>query len=140
MPKATIPRDEARQARRHNPLSEEYVSTQPLKQKPRKKRKLQKEEEDGETYVDSKASRKILKIGQDLVEEDRAEQRIPTANPAFALESRFGGADELSDQEGGEYDDEDGWADEQDDEVVEEVVSCQRHGFKIHVLTGVRRS
>lgn len=65
----------ARQARKHNPLSEEYAPTDAsFKQKaPKSKRKG--DDDTAETsYVDSAASKKILKIGKDLVDEEAAEE------------------------------------------------------------------
>lgn len=71
--------------------------------------------------MDSKSSRRILDLGQDLADEDEAERkakRPAAANPAFA----FRADDDVEDEEGGaelgEYDDEEAWA---SDEEVEEV-------------------
>jgi essential nuclear protein 1 len=72
--------------------------------------------------VDAKSSRRILKIGQDLAEEERAEHPIATPNAAFAFESRLGSVD--SDDEQHRRDDNDEWGDE-DEEIVEEVVSTK---------------
>ncbi|EGP90414.1 unnamed protein product [Zymoseptoria tritici ST99CH_1A5] len=124
MPKATRSNSIARQERRHNPLSEEYSPTAPLKQKNSKKRKTTHGEDGQDGFVDSKASRRILDLGQDLAAEDEAEQqakRPAVANPAFAFESRFG---ELSDDEEGgaevgEYDDEEAWGSEEEVEEIE---------------------
>ncbi|KAF2103474.1 Bystin-domain-containing protein [Rhizodiscina lignyota] len=117
MPKA-ITSPEARQARRHNPLAEDYAPTQ-FKQKAPKRKRASREEKDDEQFVDSKASRKILQIGQDLADEDdkeRQSQGTKSAHDAFAFESRF---DDDVEEDGGDYDDE-AWGDE-DEEVVEEV-------------------
>lgn len=119
MPKAARSNSTARQERRHNPLSEEYSPTTPLKQKAGKKRKSTSEANGQDGYVDSKSSRRILDLGQDLVDEDEAERqakRPAVANPAFSLR-----ADEDEDEDGGaevgEYDEEEAWA--SDDEVEE---------------------
>ncbi|KAL8692877.1 MAG: hypothetical protein Q9218_002170 [Villophora microphyllina] len=106
----------SRKARRHNPLSEDLASTGPLREKS-KKRKA-KPDDDEERYVDSKSSRKILKIGQDLADEVDGEAKIRTSNPAFAFKSRFGDEDEPT--EAGHDDEEEAWGDEEDD-VVEEI-------------------
>ncbi|RMX91258.1 hypothetical protein D0867_15035 [Hortaea werneckii] len=134
MPKAQRPGSaSARQERRHNPLSEEYAPTQPLKQKSGKKRKSTSEEGDQgrhEAYVDSKASRRILNLGQDLAAEDEAEQQAgrPTATPntAFAFPRDAVSDGEEDGEDGGvhtgTYADDDGdeaWGSE--DEEVEEV-------------------
>lgn len=114
MPKATTPIAASRQVRRHNPLEDDLVATGPLSTK-RSKRKSRHEDEDVENFVDSKASRKILRIGQELAEEDLERQAVPKHNTAFDFESRF---DEENASEAG-YEDEEAWGDE--DEVVEEV-------------------
>lgn len=126
MPKASSAAD-ARHARRHNPLSEDYAPSNPLKQKaPKKKSARAQDEEHG--YVDSKASRKILKIGQDLAEEEEAElesRRPKQQNPAFSFDSRLHDEPE-SDEDNIEYGDEDdAWGDDDEDEIVEEIV--RRH-------------
>ncbi|KAF2496551.1 bystin [Lophium mytilinum] len=109
-----------RDSQRHNPLTEDYLSSQPLKQKSGKRKKNAKDDE-SERFVDSKSSRKILRIGQDLVDEDEQEQnarKVPAANPAFAFDTRFDGEEEVE-EEVGEYDDDEAWGDEE--EEVEEV-------------------
>ena len=124
MPKASKGNSAAQQ-RRHNPLSEEYAPSE-LKQKTNKKRKSEDVTNKEEGFVNSKASRNILQLGQDLAAEDEAEQeanRPAQPNPAFAFESRFpvDGSDdeEQGGAEVGEYDDEEAWG--SDDEIVEEV-------------------
>ncbi len=70
MPKVPKP---AQPDARHNPLADEYSPVQPFKQRTPKKRS--RRDEDGEKVViGTKASRKILRIGQELVEEDEEEQ------------------------------------------------------------------
>ncbi|KAL8635770.1 MAG: hypothetical protein Q9228_006776 [Teloschistes exilis] len=112
-------------SRRHNPLSEDLVSTGPLRERS-KKRKL-KADDDEERFVDSKSSRKILRIGQDLVDEAEGEVKAQIPNSAFAFESRFG--DEGEPAEAAE-DDEEAWGDEEEDDVAEEIVS-QSYGMTI---------
>lgn len=129
MPKAQRSTSTARQERRHNPLSEEYAPTQSLKQKAGKKRKSG-HAEDGEQpagYVDSKSSRHILSLGQELAGEDEAErsakkQATPTSVFSGGAFPRAGLSDEEDEADGagaGEYDDEAAWASEE--EEVEEV-------------------
>ncbi|KAK3067614.1 hypothetical protein LTS18_001012, partial [Coniosporium uncinatum] len=123
MPKSARGSD-SRDARRHNPLSEEYAPTASLKQKASKKRKSRHDEEE-EHFVDSKSSRKILQLGQDLA--DEAEQERPKSvaiqhNPLFSLrDSPFKG-DVVSEEETGGYEEEndEAWGDDED-EIVEEV-------------------
>lgn len=127
MPKAMRSNSAARQERRHNPLSEEYQPTAPLKQKPGRKRKQSGDEEDRqEGYVDSKSSRRILELGQDLAAENAAQR--PPSEPAqpsslFTFESRFPD-DALRDHDDaeevpGNFDDEDAWGSEEEVEEVE---------------------
>ncbi|EMC97922.1 hypothetical protein BAUCODRAFT_104801 [Baudoinia panamericana UAMH 10762] len=131
MPKSARSNSVARQERRHNPLSEEYSPSAPLKQKAGKKRKQSHGEEEGAVgYVDSKASRRILDLGQDLAAEDEAERKPSEPTPpgtAFSFESRFP-RDVVSDEDEeehagvrlGEYDDEEAaWGSE--GEEVEEI-------------------
>ncbi|KAI4256190.1 MAG: hypothetical protein LQ352_002195 [Teloschistes flavicans] len=106
----------SKKSRRHNPLSEDLVSIGPLRERS-KKRKL-KAEDDEERFVDAKSSRKILKIGQDLVDEAEGEVKASPPNPAFAFESRFGDEDERS--EAGQ-DDEEVWGDEEEDDAADEI-------------------
>ncbi|KAL9026202.1 MAG: hypothetical protein Q9196_005097 [Gyalolechia fulgens] len=106
----------SRKAHRHNPLSEDLVATGPLRERS-KKRKSKSEEED-DKYVDSRSSRKILKIGQDLADEANEGSRIQPPNSAFTLESRF--ADEDEPAQAGQVDDEETWGDD-DDDVIDEV-------------------
>lgn len=115
-----------RKERQHNPLSEEYSATASLKQKTGKKRKQSHEDEASQTgYVDSKSSRRILDLGQDLAAEEQAERqpREPAAKTdAFSFESRFpiGGADdEEAGADVGDFDDEDGWGSEEEVEEIE---------------------
>ncbi|PSN65759.1 Bystin-domain-containing protein [Corynespora cassiicola Philippines] len=110
-----------RDSQRHNPLAEEYVPSNPWKQKPAKRRKRSRDENDGEGFVDSKSSKKILELGHDLAEEEELEneaRRPKSANPAFNFESRLG--EDNDPEEPATYDDDDeAWGDE--DEEVEEV-------------------
>ena len=111
------PSSNFRSARRHAPLEEELVATGPLRART-KKRKV-RPEEDGGGYVDSRSSRKILKIGQDLEDEVQQEAVLIAPNPAFTFESRFGGSSEPAEDDV-RHDDE-AWGDEEDD-TIEEVV------------------
>ncbi|KAF2156566.1 Bystin-domain-containing protein [Myriangium duriaei CBS 260.36] len=106
--------------RRHNPLSEDYLPKYTEKQRTPKRKKSQVDGGDVDAFVDSKASRKILKIGQDLADEDAEERQAqqPAApNKAFDFESRFAAATSSDDEQVGEYDDGEGWEDEEEEEV-----------------------
>ena len=110
------PSSNSRSARRHVPLEQDLVATGPLRA--RTKKRKARPEEDGAGYVDSRSSRKILKIGQDLEDEVQQENVAMAPNPAFTFESRFGGISE-PEEDDVRHDDE-AWGDE--DDTVEEVV------------------
>ncbi|KAF1995565.1 Bystin-domain-containing protein [Amniculicola lignicola CBS 123094] len=113
----------ARDSQRRNPLAEEYVPSNPWKQKSAKSRKRSRDETEEEHFVDSKASRKILEIGRDLQEEDERESqaRRPVANPAFDFDTRLGDDDDDVEEPTTQFDDDDddAWGDEE--EEVEEI-------------------
>ncbi|ESZ92478.1 hypothetical protein SBOR_7141 [Sclerotinia borealis F-4128] len=112
MPKAMNPKELARAGRRHNPLEDDLTASGPLKTKSGKRKS--KNEDEGEKFVDTKSSRRILKIGQELADEDEAENQSAKPNAAFDFDSRF-----EDEEDEPEFDDEDGeeWGD--DDEVPE---------------------
>jgi essential nuclear protein 1 len=127
MPKATSSRAAAA-ARRHNPLADDISAVGHLRTtSSSKKGKSQSQDDDedgenGERYIDAKMSRKILQIGQELADEDAAEQKLrfggaqSKSNAAFDFDTRF--EDEgLSDDDKFEND---GWVDEE--EEVEDIV------------------
>ncbi|KAG9722914.1 Bystin-domain-containing protein, partial [Aureobasidium melanogenum] len=122
MPKA--PGGDARQMRRHNPLSEDYAPSNPHKQKaPKRKGRSNAGDDDNEqqAYIDSKASRKIIALGQDLAAEEDAEleARRPQNGTKSAFEFERSLRDEEdSDEEAGVPDDE-AWGEEEDEEVEE---------------------
>lgn len=111
-------RSDLRKTRRHNPLSDDITSAGPLRTKSNK-RKANAGEEEEDRYVDSRSSRKILRIGQDLVDEEQAEVDARAPNPAFAFESRLGGESEQD--EDSQVEDEEAWGDE-DNDIIDEVV------------------
>jgi len=113
MPKATSTIAEARQLRRHNPLEDDLLATGTLRSKP-SKRKSGKQDDSEDNFVDSRASRNILRIGQELIDEEEETQRIPKVNAPFDFNPRL----DDEDQDAG-YEDEEVWGDE--DEIVEEV-------------------
>jgi essential nuclear protein 1 len=125
MPKA--PRTSLVEQQRHNPLAEDYSPTGALKQKTPKKRK-QRADDDENHFVDTKASRKILSLGQDLADEEEREQQAArgnTANDAFAIDSRLG-LDSQSEEDEDQYDEEEVWMDDEELDIDIEV---------FHVLT-----
>lgn len=117
MPKATTPTAN-RGSRRHNPLEDDLLATGVLRNKPSKKGSKGDDDEQ-DAFVDSKASKNILRIGRELAEEDNAERRGAVPPPtvdSFGYDSRFGEVDEEPQTYG---DDDEAWGDE--DEVVEEI-------------------
>lgn len=125
MPKASTSSRSAAAARRHNPLSEDIISSGHLRTQSNKssKRKSRSDEdgEGGDRFVDAKLSRKILQIGQELVNEDAAEQRTVAgesaekSNPAFDFDTRFEDDEVQSDEENlGD----DQWVEDEVEEVV----------------------
>lgn len=115
------PTSRSRSARRHAPLEEDIAATGPLRH--RSKKRKAKSEDDGSGYVDSRSSRKILKIGRDLADEEQRENVATALNPAFTFESRFGGTSEPEEEEDRRYDDE-AWGDAEED-LVEEIVGFE---------------
>lgn len=112
MPKATTPVSAARQGRRHNPLEQDVTASGPLKTKPGKRKSRHQDE--GDQFVDSKASRKILRIGQELADEDAEENQLRKPNNAFDFDSRFEDEDDDEPQDDGEA-----WGDEEEVEEIE---------------------
>lgn len=110
------PSSRSRSAQRHKPLAEELTAIGPLKTKS-KKRKARSETEEG-GYVDSRSSRKILKIGQNLADEEQQENAAAVPNPAFTFESRFAAG--RGSDEGAPHGDE-------EEDVVEELVRGMPH-------------
>jgi essential nuclear protein 1 len=153
MPKATTPSRST--GRRHNPLADDILSTSQVRTttKPGKKRSHKSANNDDdddpengrkEGFIDAKASRKILQIGQDLAEEEAAEQQkiLDEAgageqhNKAFDFSTRFGDeGDYISDDE--EKFEEGDWEDEDLDRGVCCPLTCTSSGKR---LTECRRS
>lgn len=126
MPKAPNPSRNAAAARRHNPLADDILNAGHLRTKSSKSSKRKSrlsDDEDGNNFIDAKASRKILQIGQELAEEEAAERRAELGesaektNAAFDFSSRFESEEPFSDEEDKFADDQ--WGDE---EEVEDVV------------------
>ncbi|KAG6006352.1 hypothetical protein E4U43_000450 [Claviceps pusilla] len=118
MPKATAPKAE-RPARRHNPLENDILATGLLRNKPSKSKPKSSAEAD-EGFVDSKASKNILRIGRELAEEESAERAALVPEPtvdSFGYDVRFDDAERAED--GNTHEEDEAWGDE--DEVVEEI-------------------
>ena len=110
-------RSRSKSARRHNPLAEDLVATGNLRVKSNKRKA--KTEDDEDRFLDSRSSRKILKIGQDLIDEDQKENAPVVPNPAFTFESRIDAASQS--EEHTFAGDEDEWEPEEED-IIEEVM------------------
>ena len=123
MPKVSSSRA-AVAARRHNPLAEDITSAGHLRTQSSKKGKGRADDNDedgenGQRYVDAKMSRKILQIGQELADEDAAEELKNSARPesnAFEFDTRFEDEETFSDDEGKVEDDD--WVDDEVEQVV----------------------
>jgi essential nuclear protein 1 len=119
-----VPKSPGVQGQRHNPLAEEYLPSDPYKNKVKRTKRNKSEDDNEQGYVDSKSSRKILEIGRELEEEDERENHNgapKAANPAFDFESRIGEED-LDEHVEGQFDDDDdeeAWGEEE--EEMEEV-------------------
>lgn len=119
-------------------LAEEILSAGQIRPKAPKqksnKRKSRHEEDTSNPYIDARASRKILNLGQDLADEEAAEARAAGLEiagdneegkgkgAAFEFDySKFASREEDEDDDEGEYvQGGDEWADEE--EEVEDVV------------------
>lgn len=94
MPKATASTNSG-QPRRHNPLGQDILAAKIVSAKAPKvktRRTLDEDASEGGQYVDSRASRKILQLAQELSEQDRPSPSLSaesTINP-FGLNSRPG--------------------------------------------------
>lgn len=98
-----------------NPLSDEYVARATLRTTS-KKRKAKTDDDSGLGFVDSRSSKKILKIGRELAEEDHQAAQSTVSNSAFDLEPRLG---EGSDSDGQlQHDEDDPWGDEDIKEIA----------------------
>ena len=106
----------SRSARRHNPLADDLVATGNLRVKSNKRKAKPEDNED--RFMDSRSSRKILKIGQELVDEDQKENEPVERDSAFAFESRLRSDSESVNEF--QDDDHEAWGDEEED-VFEEV-------------------
>lgn len=124
MPKVSSSRAAAA-ARRHNPLAEDITSAGHLRTQSSKKGKGKADENDedgenGQRFVDAKMSRKILQIGQELADEDAAEQLKNSARPksnAFEFDTRLEDEEEPFSDDEGKFEADD-WVDEEVEQVV----------------------
>jgi len=120
MPKA--PTSSLSNKRRHNPLEDDLLSTGVLKNREgRPSKRADRKHAEEQAYVDAKASRKILAMSRDLIDEEElqsgADDNGVSKSSAFEFDpSRLEGA---SDPEDEEFTNEEAWGDEE--EEVEEI-------------------
>lgn len=110
----------SKSARGRVPLADEIAATGPLRNRPVKRKSSTREDEDD--FVETKASRKILKISQDLVTEDHEDTKPAISNPAFSIESGRGFEDDVHSDDGS---DSEAWGDVE--EEVEQAVSFEAY-------------
>ena len=103
--------------RHQSTLENDILASAPLRTTPKKRKTRKDEDEGGEGFVDSRSSRKILKIGQELEQEDIESSQASKAKNAFAFESRY--SEDQEHDEGDQYDDDEAWGDEEEIEVTE---------------------
>ena len=126
-----VPRAPQAEGLRHNPLADEYAPSYPFKQKASHKKRKSRSDGDNENdhVIDTKAARKILRIGQELADEDEAQQQTLSGaapNPAFAFGTRFGSEVESDDENDAADRDAEVWEDE-NEELVEIEVTQKRN-------------
>lgn len=119
MPKATA--SSSSNKRRHNPLEDDLVATGLLKNREgRPSKRADRKQAEEQAFVDAKASRKILAMSRDLIDEEELQPDDETsaaAPSAFDFDpSRLEGG---SDREDEDFANEEAWGDEED--VVEEI-------------------
>lgn len=109
--------------RRHNPLEDDILATGILRNREgRPSKRADRKHAEEQPYVDAKASRKILEMSRDLIDEEERQSRSngkDTSKPsAFDFDpSRFDGASDREDEDFA--DEEEAWGDEEGE--VEEV-------------------
>ena len=113
------------QYRHKQPLEDDILATGPLRQKS-KKRKARRGDDEEESYVDSKSSRKILKIGRDLQEEDQEISKPEAPNVAFTAASRPAPVDEEIQED--ENVEEEAWEDD-------DIMNSKANVCDVHLMT-----
>ena len=109
------------------PLIESYISSGSLKQKPQKRKKLEDEGHENK-FIDARESRKILKVRQELAEEEQLhyEKKITTDQKNLVQTEINNTALDLAENSSDAYDDDDdGWEDDAEDQLHEEVLNAQ---------------
>ncbi|KAH6635319.1 Bystin-domain-containing protein [Chaetomium sp. MPI-SDFR-AT-0129] len=125
MPKAT---SSLSHKRRHNPLEDDLLATGVLKSREgRPSKRADRKQAEEQAYVDAKASRKILAMSRDLIDEDDLQSADDDDNnhasgpSAFEFDpSRFGEDSDRDEEDGVDrFANEEAWGDEE--EIVEEI-------------------
>jgi essential nuclear protein 1 len=132
-----VPRAPQAEGQRHNPLAEEYAPSYQFKQKASHKKRKSRSDGDNEDdhVIGTKAARKILRIGQELADEDEAQQKRLTsgaaANPAFAFDTRFSGDVEPDDEGDAADGNAETWEDESEGLVELEVARKEKRRLEL---------
>lgn len=124
MPKAT---SSLSHKRRHNPLEDDLLATGVLKSREgRPSKRADRKQAEEQAYVDAKASRKILAMSRDLIDEDDLQSSAnddehASGPSAFDFDpSRFGEDSDRDEEDGVDrFANEEAWGDEE--EIVEEI-------------------
>ena len=116
------------------PLTESYISTGSFKQRPQK-RKNSDDDKSENKFLDARESRKILKIRQELAEEEHS-----ISEPKAASDSIFSKrtginntALEVTQSSSDAYEEDDEWEDDAEDHYDEEV-NVSELSLSLHVL------
>ncbi|POS82925.1 hypothetical protein EPUL_004883 [Erysiphe pulchra] len=123
MPKVLTVPSASKIPRRHNPLEADIIATSSVKV--RQTKRQTKFQNEGEKFVDSKATRKILRLGQELEDEDQKER-------SSALKSTFNFDVEIEDEDKDNEEDEieyEEWGDDET-EQVQDVEVADFEAFK----------
>ena len=108
------------------PLSEEYQSGGLLKPKSPKRKRNENDHHEKENFIDAKASHKILKIRQELAQEELDQAIGTTTNSTFSFTLDSSIANGSSSENVDEiYDDDEAWEDDSEDLNNEEVQQLQ---------------
>ena len=101
--------------RRHKPLPDDIADTGVFRPVSNKRKSRHEDEADGaDNYLGSKASRRVLRIGQELADEGRDDAPDQVKDTAFGLESRLDqrtGSDDEAAESDDAWVDEDAWGD-----------------------------
>ncbi|CAD6498856.1 BgTH12-04514 [Blumeria graminis f. sp. triticale] len=114
MPKAITPSStSAKHGRRHNPLEADLTAS--VSQKIRLSKRVSQYQDEGDSFIDSKASRRILQMGQQLVDED-IDETPEILKSTFNFEERSTDDDEESEEPLDQFEE---WGVDEEEEELE---------------------